>query len=166
MINSALLLIFPAAMAFAGAMDLFTMTIPNRISLVLLALFGVVVLAAGLPSDVIASHLSAGVLMLAVGLLMFALGWVGGGDAKILAVGALWLGFENLPAFLLFTGIFGSVLTIFLLNYRGYPANAFPLPDWALRLHRQETGLPYGIAIAASALLVFPDSMLFHGLVL
>ena len=35
MIEYAVLLVFPAAMAFAGAMDLFTMTIPNRISIVL-----------------------------------------------------------------------------------------------------------------------------------
>jgi len=165
MTNSALLLLFPAAMAFAAAMDMLTMTIPNRISLGLLAAFAIVSPIAGLPTDIIASHVAAGAIMLAAGIAMFAFGWVGGGDAKLLAAGALWLGLPQLLPFLLVTGVFGSFLLLALLSYRSYPAAALPIPDWAVRLHRSETGMPYGLAIGASGLLLFPYSPLFQALI-
>ena len=47
MYELAILTVFPAAVAFAGAMDLFTMTIPNRISLALVAGFAVLAPLAG-----------------------------------------------------------------------------------------------------------------------
>jgi prepilin peptidase CpaA len=165
MTNSALLLLFPAAMAFAAAMDMLTMTIPNRISLGLLAAFAIVSPIVGLPTDIIASHVAAGAIMLAAGIAMFAFGWVGGGDAKLLAAGALWLGLPQLLPFLLVTGVFGSFLLLALLSYRSYPAAALPIPDWAVRLHRSETGMPYGLAIGASGLLLFPYSPLFQALI-
>lgn len=109
-------------------------------------------------------HLAAGLLMLVVGIGMFAMGWVGGGDAKLLAAGALWLGLPHLAPFLLLTGLIGSALMLTILAYRAYPAAALPIPDFALRLHRSSTGLPYGIAIGAAGLLVFPYSPLFRAL--
>lgn len=154
-------MIFPAAMAFAGAMDLLTMTIPNRISIIMVAAFVVTAVLFGLPLDVVAWHLAAGALMLVVGIGMFAAGWVGGGDAKLLAAGALWLGFEHLPAFLLLTAVIGSLLMLAIVVFRAYPAAAFPLPEWALRLHRSHVGLPYGVAIGAAGLLVFPYTVFF-----
>ncbi len=162
--NSSLLLIFPAAMAFAGAMDLLTMTIPNRISIVMCVSFLITAAFFGIPADVIAWHVAAGALMLGIGIGMFAMGWVGGGDAKLLAAGALWLGFEQLPAFLLITGVVGSFLMLAIVCFRAYPAAALPIPEWALRLHRSHVGLPYGIAIGAAGLLVFPYSPLFRAL--
>ncbi|MDO9383757.1 MAG: prepilin peptidase [Hyphomicrobiaceae bacterium] len=165
MYQSSLLLIFPAAMAFAAAMDMLTMTIPNRISLGLLAAFLLIFPIAGLPLDVVASHLAAGGIMLVAGVVMFAFGWVGGGDAKLLAAGALWLGLPQLAPFLLVTAMFGSVLLLALVAYRGYPAAALPIPEWAVRLHRSETGMPYGLAIGAAALVLFPYSALFKALI-
>jgi prepilin peptidase CpaA len=165
MLSSPLVLIFPAAMAFAAAMDLLTMTIPNRISLVLVALFIAIVPFSGLPAQEVALHLAAGVTVLVLGIAMFAFGWVGGGDAKLLATGALWLGLPQLLPFLLLTGVIGTLLVLALVIYRNYPANALPIPDWALRLHRSETGMPYGIAIGASGLVVFPYTTLFKALI-
>lgn len=164
MLQSPLVLIFPAAMALAAAMDLLTMTIPNRISLALVASFLIVVPFTGLPIEVIAAHVAAGLVMLAAGVAMFALGWVGGGDAKLLAAGALWLGLPQLLPFLLVTGVIGSVLMLALVAYRGFPAAALPIPDWAIRLHRSGTGMPYGIAIGAAALVLFPFAPLFQAL--
>lgn len=166
MLASATLLIFPAAMAFAAAMDMLTMTIPNRISLALVAAFVLTALFAGLPFDTVASHLAAGTLMLVAGIGMFAMGWVGGGDAKLLASAALWLGLPQLLPLLLLTGVIGSGLLLLIVVYRRYPAAALPLPGWALRLHRSETGLPYGLAIGAAGLLVFPYSPIFAALAL
>ncbi len=111
----ALFLIFPAAMAFAGAMDLFTMTIPNRISLALIAAFVVAFPVAAFGWMGLASHVGAGLLMLAVGIFMFARGWLGGGDAKILAVASLWLGMEMLPEYLLLVSIWGGALVMGIL---------------------------------------------------
>lgn len=152
-------------MAFAAAMDLLTFTIPNRVSLALVATFLAVMPFAGLSGQDIAMHLAAGVTMLVVGIGMFALGWVGGGDAKLLAAGALWLGLPQLAPFLLLTGAIGALLMLLIVAYRSFPASALPIPDWALRLHRTDTGLPYGVAIGAAGLAVFPYSPLFQALI-
>lgn len=163
--QTTLLLAFPAAMVFAAAMDMLTMTIPNRISLALIGIFAVAAAVGGLSLELVAAHLGAGALMLILGVGMFAMGWVGGGDAKLLASAALWLGPLQLLPFLLLTGMIGSCLLLIISLYRAYPAGAMPIPAWALRLHRSETGLPYGVAIGAAGLAVFPYSPLFQALI-
>ena len=80
MIQFAIFLIFPAIMCLAGSMDLFTMTIPNRITLGLAAAFVVALPFSGLDLMGIASHFAAGFLMLLVGIFMFTRGWLGGGE--------------------------------------------------------------------------------------
>lgn len=164
MFDTPLLLVFPFAMAFAGAMDLVSMTIPNRVSLALVAAFAVTAAWAGLPLTLVGTHLAAGFLVLTLGIGMFAAGWVGGGDAKIVAAGALWLGLDQTLPFLLFTGVFGSLLAVLMVGFRSYPVGALPVPQWAARLHRTETGLPYGLAISAAALTVYPHSSIFLAL--
>src|SRR6188508_3003142 len=94
--DAARLLLFPALMAFAAASDLFTMTISNRISLALVAGFFVLALLGGMGLYDIAMHAAAGVTVLAVAFFCFAMGWVGGGDAKLAAAAALWFGFGHL----------------------------------------------------------------------
>ena len=157
MIQSHLLLVFPAAMAFAGAMDLLTMTIPNRIS-ALVAAFIAAALFAGLSAHAVMLHAASGFLVLALGIGLFAMGWAGGGDAKLLAAGALWVGLDQVVPFLVQTGICGAVLTLVMVLFRAYPAASLPIPDWAVKLHSTATGMPYGLAIAAGALFVFPQT--------
>ena len=162
MIEYAVILIFPAAMAFAGAMDLFTMTIPNRISIVLVGAFVVAAGMMGIGWWAFASHVGAGLLMLSIGISMFALGWLGGGDAKLLAATALWLGFDHLLPYLLLAGMAGGVLSIAVLAYRRLlPPLWLARQEWAMRLHHAKTGIPYGIALAAAGLHVFPSTVLF-----
>ncbi len=159
MIEYAVLLVFPAAMAFAGAMDLFTMTIPNRISMVLVVVFGVAAVMTGMSWTGLANHLGAGALILTIGIGMFALGWLGGGDAKLLAATALWIGFEHLVPYLLIAGIAGGVLAIAILMYRSImPPLWLARQEWAMRLHAARGGIPYGIALAAAGLHVFPST--------
>ena len=50
-------------------------------------------------------------MVLAVTFVFFALGWIGGGDAKLAAATALWLGFDHLLKYLLYASLFGGVLT-------------------------------------------------------
>ena len=102
MLETAVLTVLPGAVAFAAAMDLFTMKIPNRISVLLVLAFFPLALLAGLDGWVIADHVSAGVLMLVLGVLLFIPGWFGGGDAKLMAAIGLWIGPENLLAYMLY----------------------------------------------------------------
>jgi prepilin peptidase CpaA len=155
-IASTTLMVFAAVMAFAAAMDLLTMTIPNRVSLTLAAAFCVAAPLMGLPPGAIAMHIAAGALVLVAGIALFAVGAFGGGDVKLLAAGALWIGFDQLLAFLAMTAIFGGVLAIAVLFYRRLPLLGIRAPDWAIGLHKPGTGIPYGIAIAAAGLMVLP----------
>jgi prepilin peptidase CpaA len=158
-IEYAVLLVFPAAMAFAGAMDLFTMTIPNRISIVLVVAFGVAAVMTGMSWAGLVNHLGAGMLMLSIGIGMFALGWLGGGDAKLLAATALWVGFDHLIPYILVAGMAGGVLAVVILMYRSImPPLWLARQEWALRLHGARTGIPYGIALAAAGLHIYPST--------
>lgn len=162
LLEIAVLTLLPGAVAFAAAMDLFTMTIPNRVSVVMVAAFFPIALLAGLAPVDIAWHVAAGVAALAVGVLLFAGGWFGGGDAKLLAAIALWLGFENLPAYLVYVAFAGAALAGVFLTIRSVPLPRVFLGEaWALRLHRRDGGIPYGIALAAGVLLVYPHTFWF-----
>jgi prepilin peptidase CpaA len=159
-----LLLVFPAAMAFAGAMDLLTMTIPNRISVALCLAFVAAALLAGLSTEAWASHVSAAALVLAAGIGMFTLGWLGGGDAKLMTAAALWIGLDNLLVYLTMMAILGGALALLILAYRRLPATALPGPSWAAKLHKSGTGMPYGLAIAGAALWIYPKTPWFSAL--
>jgi prepilin peptidase CpaA len=160
-LEHSLVFVFPFAMAFAAATDLFTMTIPNRLTLGLSVAFFVLAPIAGLGWQDILSHMGGGATMLLAGILLFSLGWLGGGDAKLLAAASLWLGFDQLAMFLTYTAAFGGALALAILAYRGAPVSAFPLPGWAARLHTKGEGMPYGVAIAAGALFVYPATALY-----
>mgnify|MGYP001412609960 CR=1 FL=1 len=157
-----LLFVFPAAMAFAGAMDLLTMTIPNRVSLVLVAAFAALAPVSGLPLQAILGHMAAGALVLLIGFAMFTQGWLGGGDAKLLAATALWLGFDNLIPYLLWTSILGGALALAIIGYRSLVPPIWALgQDWAMRLYDRKAGIPYGMALAGAALLIYPSTKWF-----
>ena len=153
------LLLFPALMAFAAASDLFTMTISNRVSLALAAGFLALALASGMAATDILLHLGAGATVLAAAFGCFAMGWVGGGDAKIAAAAALWFGFGELMNYLLYASLIGGALTLLLLQFRQWPL-PWPLAGqaWLQRLHAKESGIPYGIALAIGALVVYPET--------
>lgn len=155
-----LLLVFPLAMAFAGAMDLLTFTIPNRVLLALSVGFIAAAPLAGLTWPLVLNyHLGACLAMLLASFAVFALGWVGGGDAKLMAGAALWLGFDHLPSFLFWTALLGGGLSLVLLTYRSIlPPVWLVGQPWAMRLHDRKQGIPYGIAIAGAGLIVYPST--------
>ncbi len=159
----AVLVVFPAAMAYAAASDLVTMTIPNWLCLLLFAAFGLCAASAGLGWTAFGWHLAAGLAVLVVCFGMFALGWIGGGDAKLAAVTALWLGFEQLLPYLFITALGGGLLTVAILVLRASPLPAVASNwGWAQRLHDVKQGVPYGIALAAAALVVLPDTAIWR----
>ncbi len=153
------LTLFPALMAFAAASDLVSMTISNRISLFLILGFFFVALLGGMAPAAIAAHVAAGLLILAVSFGCFAMGWIGGGDAKIAAAAALWFGFSYLLDYLVYASLFGGVLTLMLLEWRRWPLPyALAGQDWLQKLHDKKSGIPYGIALAVGALLIYPQT--------
>ena len=162
MIEIAVLTVFPAAVAFAGAMDLFTMTIPNRVALALVAGFAIMAPIAGLGPWAMLSHAGTGLLVLAIGIALFIPGWIGGGDAKLAAAVALWLGADNLFAYLFCVTMAGASLAALFIRLRAHPLpGRLCAQPWAVRLHDRRTGLPYGLALAAGALLVYPHTQWF-----
>jgi prepilin peptidase CpaA len=153
------LMLFPAMMAFAASTDLLTMTISNRVSLILVGGFFVLASICGMSMMEVLSHLGAAGVVLAVAFAFFTQGWIGGGDAKLAAATALWLGFDHLLPYLVYASLFGGVLTLALLQFRLAPLPALlAKQEWVQRLHRKDGGVPYGIALAAAALAVYPDT--------
>lgn len=151
--------LFPAAMAFAAASDLVSMTISNRVSLALIAGFFVVAWFTGMGWGDVGRHLLASAVVLVVAFGFFARGWIGGGDAKLAAATALWLGFAHLLEYLLIASIAGGILTLLLLQLRALPMpKALARHQWIARLHNFETGIPYGIALAIAGLMVYPET--------
>lgn len=153
------LLVFPALMAFAASSDLLTMTISNRLSLALAAAFFIVAVTTGMPLAVVGMHLAAAAVVLVVSFGFFTQGWIGGGDAKLAAATALWFGFDHLLPYLLYASVFGGALTLLILQFRKLPLPAVLARQvWIQRLHETEGGIPYGIALAASALAIYPTT--------
>jgi len=153
------LLLFPAMMALAASSDLLTMTISNRVSLILVAGFFALALISGMSATDMLSHIGAGASVLVLAFLCFSQGWIGGGDAKLAAATALWFGFDHLLPYLLDASLFGGVLTFLLIQYRMLPLPAvLASQPWAERLHRRDAGVPYGIALAAAALCIYPET--------
>ncbi len=164
-LSQPLLFVFPAAMIFSALMDLFTMTIPNRVSIALvLAFFGAAFVSA-MPLQSVWGHLGCGLLALVITMVMFAQGWLGGGDAKLLSATVLWIGPDDLVTYLIAVTLLGGVLAIAILAYRTMIMPSWLIrQDWALRLHQQGSGIPYGIALAGAGLWVYPATHWFSAI--
>ena len=162
MLQLVTLVFFPAVMAFSALSDLFTMTISNRVSIALCLVFLPFALLAGLPAAAIGVHVACGFGVLLATFTMFALGWIGGGDAKLAAATALWIGWDRLLDFGTVSALFGGGLTLALLAARQVPLPRFALSvGWITRLHERDAGVPYGIALAAAGLFVYPQTLLW-----
>jgi prepilin peptidase CpaA len=144
---------FIAGQGGAAASDALRMRIPN--ALILYLLTGVAITgAASQPgwSD-LAAHVAIGLAILGGGLFVFARGWMGGGDVKLLAVTGLWLGPSGTPALLVLTALAGGVLTLTMLGLRFCGVNRLTGGRLAA-LRDPMDRVPYGIAIAAAAIAV------------
>lgn len=165
MMSSVALLLFPAGMALAATSDLLTMKISNKLVLLIVAAFFIVALAVQLPLDLLGMHVLCAALVLAVGFAFFAFGWIGGGDAKLAAATALWLGFDLAVPFLVYSTLLGGVLTLAILGLRNLPLMpVLARYGWLERLHDRKSGVPYGIALAIAGLLIYSNSIIFERL--
>ena len=166
MYHIAILTIFPAAVILAAATDLFSMTIPNRISLALVAGFFCLAPFAGLGLQDIGMHVLAGLMVLAITVTLFALHYIGGGDAKLAAAVGLWLGMSNdLLDYAIVASLLGGALSIVFLAFRQVPLPyKWAEAPWIVRLHTPRGGIPYGIALSLAALIVYHQSFWLRGL--
>jgi prepilin peptidase CpaA len=159
LIETIRLTLFPVVLAFAAFSDLFTMTIANRVSIILVAGFFLLAILTGMGVHDMLSHAGAGAAVLVVAFACFTQGWIGGGDAKLAAVTVLWLGLGHLADYLVYASLLGGALTIGLIQFRAIPMPQMLMGQaWAERLHRSDTGVPYGIALAIAALIVYPQT--------
>ncbi len=157
------LALFPALMAFSASSDFFTMTIPNRVCIALVIGYFALAAAVGLPLATIAIDVSCALAVLVLTFALFSLGWIGGGDAKLAAATALWLGWALMLDYSLIASVFGGVLAFALILGR-----MARLPDWAARLdwvarlHHPKSGVPYGVALAVAGLALYPQTHIWR----
>lgn len=142
----------------AAIWDVWKRIIPNVLPAGLVVLFIGAGLLSPLPVDWL-SHLASGLLVLFVGAVLFGFGWLGGGDVKLWAAGALWAGLELVPYQVGFVTISGGVLALIMMLMRSqlpYFVLLLPTPirpSLPQVLIRGEP-IPYGVAIAAGSILV------------
>jgi prepilin peptidase CpaA len=163
LLELAVLTFFPGLLIIAALGDLVTYRIPNWLSVALIVLFGATAVGDGLEWMVVGAHAILALLLLLVGMGLFALRLLGGGDAKLLAATGLWMGWAALPAYLIWVTVTGGLLAAMVLTFRKIPmSEGFAAPKWVSRLHDPREGIPYGIAIASGALIALPSSIWFE----
>lgn len=147
---------------FAAYEDVRYLRIRNTIAMAVAVLF--IPVAFTLPLHSVMAHGIGGAVVLLVGFVLFMGGLLGGGDAKLLGALALWLEPGQLPAFLLIMACAGGVVALVALGFKKVPALTRFLPvlatkagdkSWFAALSRQETVVPYGVAIAIATLFTF-----------
>jgi prepilin peptidase CpaA len=157
------LIALPLLLAAAAGWDMASFTIPNFLNLTLIAAFAVFALVAGLSFSAIGWHLLAGAIALTIGFTLFALGHIGGGDAKLFAAVVLWLGLKDSLPYALVASVFGGLLALGLMLLRNWPLPAFlARQSWVLKLHDKQAGIPYGVALAAGAFILLPSTEIFR----
>ncbi|HXJ02959.1 MAG TPA: prepilin peptidase [Micropepsaceae bacterium] len=158
----------PALLMAAAFFDLTTYTIPNALPAGMFLLFVIFVLAMALAGHSLSwrelsPHLLAGAIGLVAGMVMFALRWVGGGDAKLFAMACLWLGWDAMFNYAVIVSILGGALTLGLLMLRQVPLpKLLAEQPWLMRLADPQSGVPYGVALAIAALNILPNTEIFR----
>ncbi|MBT1158363.1 prepilin peptidase [Aminobacter anthyllidis] len=162
MLEALIFVVFPFCMVFSAVSDTLSMTIANRVPLLLLGVFLVVAPLTGMAWTDIGIHLAAGVLLLAVTFALFAFGGMGGGDAKLIAATGVWMGFGMpLMQYLLTSAVLGGLLTLAILYFRSSALSHITGQNMFLRnFSKDADGVPYGIALGLGGLVTFPASPL------
>jgi prepilin peptidase CpaA len=164
MTEAVILVIFPFCMVYAAVSDMLSMTIANRVPVILAASFLLIAPFTGMDWGVYGMHFAAGALVLAVSFGLFAMGVMGGGDAKLLAATALWFGLGfNLIEYMVAASFFGGVLTLALLAFRSSMVSNVVVNNLFLRhFADKKAGIPYAIALGLGGLITYPNSALMQ----
>lgn len=158
MLGSLLISTLIGAWLVAALNDAEEMKIPNWISIALVVLFPVAAFHFGYSPAQFAISLGLGIAVLIVCFALFAFNVFGGGDAKLLAASAPWVGLAGILPFLIKVFLMGGLLALIVLMFRNMPIlPVFARAPWLMRAHGSESHLPYGIAIAAGGVWSLPD---------
>jgi prepilin peptidase CpaA len=149
--------VFAVVMAFAAFEDFRRLVIPNLLPVILCIAWPLHFAAT--PSLVGAlSAIGCALAVFIVGAALFARGFLGGGDVKLLTAATLWAGAAGTPSLLVLTGLLGGALTLFLLMPFGAQlaeaSRAFMGPSAISANHAAAKSVPYGVAIAGAGLIV------------
>lgn len=136
----------------AAAWDVVTLTIPNFLVVAVLVLYAASAVVNFDLSDLL-FDLLAGAIVFAVGFAFFALGWLGGGDAKLAPGAVLWVGFDGLLPFVVVMTLAGGVLAVTLIILRAAARRIAPQERLPMVL-RWTGPVPYGVAIGVGAIVI------------
>jgi prepilin peptidase CpaA len=155
-----ILTVFPALVIFAACHDLVSYRIPNWISLALIGSFLALAPFAGLSLQDFGGHVLGAVMVLAVTFTLFALRYIGGGDAKLLPAISLWMGLSVLVEYLLLATLAGGLFGLMLIAFRRLPMPAaLAREGWLMALHHPQGPIPYGIPLSAAAVYLYPHTI-------
>ena len=156
--------LFTTVMAVAAFEDFRRLAIPNLLPLLLCAGWPFYVAAVPVPGGTVGAALGALGVALAVflvGGVLFARGWLGGGDVKLLSAATLWAGAPQALGLLVVTGLLGGALALILLSPFGKFASAArqllgppDTPPSQPGAPEPAVPVPYGVAIAGAGLIV------------
>jgi prepilin peptidase CpaA len=146
-----------ALFVFAALRDVATRTVPNWVSVAILAL--------AIVAQALSGHLlpavSLAILVFAIAVLMWRGGWLGGADVKLLGAGTAAVAPGSVGPFILIIALAGGVLALLYLGLSvlvrrpaagprtGLPRRILKAEAW--RIHRRGH-LPYASAIAIGCL--------------
>ena len=148
----------PILFVFGAMSDLVSYKIPNWVSLGLAALFAVAAVLSGMPLETVGWHTLVCAVALVVGMILFGFNFIGGGDAKMFAACALWMGPNYIVQYCVYFALVGGLFSLTLLFLRRGALPAFTVRVPVLnQLLTPNAGIPYGVALGIGALLVLHD---------
>lgn len=145
---------FVGFLIYAAINDIRSFTITNKLNIVFAACFLLFFFPLGLGFKGLAIHFGTALAAFAIGFLLFAIGAWGGGDAKLIAATAFWLGPNAMLGYAIFTALAGGILAIILLISRFF-AKKYGLPKkprWARQILRKRAQVPYGVALCVGGI--------------
>lgn len=155
---SVIFFLFSIPLIIAALNDAASMKIPNWVSVALIAGYFLIVPFVWQGFADFGVHLLVGLTFLVAGFAMFAFGWLGGGDAKLMAAAALWMTWPDSVVFILYTTLFGAALGLFLLVGRAFIPVRVMTSAWMYTMFKDQKKMPYGLAIAAGGIYTISQS--------
>ena len=157
--------VFAAPLLMASYTDFQEMRIPNWVSAAMLAGFFLTLPFTWGGMEWFGEHMAMGGVFFVAGFAMFAFGWLGGGDAKLMSAIAIWFGWDDALLFIVYTTLIGAALALFLMLSPKVMPVRVRHSAVAEKLFQGGKNMPYGIALAGGALLVWPASQIGLALV-
>lgn len=145
------ILAFDIVLVIAALDDVRRLRISNVLPLAMIALFGVHLIVNGMPPH-LWHHALSFLLVLAGGVMLFAKGWLGGGDAKLLAATALWFDLSGLGMLIPAIAVVGGLTALLLVILRWMlPAGPLPGAHWSAL--RRRGPIPYAVPICVGSVM-------------